>query len=102
MALPRPPDWLIYSAVLGALLIGSLQGRENANAPPAPPTPDEGEGALLGPVTPFDPLAADRARSRAPQADARAAAQPVQEGEIRRRPRRRRPSNGGKGFAANG
>jgi S1-C subfamily serine protease len=55
MALPRPPDWLVYSAVLGALLIGSLKGRENANAPPAPPSPDETEGALLGPVTPFDP-----------------------------------------------
>ena len=55
MALPRPPDWLVYSAVLGVLLIGSLKGRENANAPPAPPPPDETEGALLGPVPPLDP-----------------------------------------------
>lgn len=53
MALPRPPDWLIYSAVIGALFVASLQGRENANAPPAPP--DDLDGALLGPVTPFDP-----------------------------------------------
>ena len=51
----RPPDWLIYSSVLGALLIASLAHRENANAPPAPPPPDAAEGALLGPVTPFDP-----------------------------------------------
>jgi S1-C subfamily serine protease len=51
----RPPDWVIYSAVLGALLIASLNRRENANAPPAPPPPDAAEGALLGPVTPFDP-----------------------------------------------
>jgi S1-C subfamily serine protease len=51
----RPPDWLIYSSVLGALLIASLAHRENADAPPAPPAPDEVEGALLGPVTPFDP-----------------------------------------------
>ncbi len=51
----RIPDWLIYSAVLGALLIASLNRRENANAPPAPPPPDAAEGALLGPVTPFDP-----------------------------------------------
>jgi S1-C subfamily serine protease len=29
--------------------------RENADAPPAPPPPDEVEGALLGPITPFDP-----------------------------------------------
>lgn len=55
MGLPRLPDWLIYAAVLGALLLWSLGGRENADAPPAPPPPDEVEGALLGPVTPFDP-----------------------------------------------
>jgi ATP-dependent RNA helicase RhlE len=61
-----------------------------------------GGDRAVAPVTPFDPLAADRSRSRAPQADARPAAQPVTEGEIRRRPRRRRPSNGGKGFAAQG
>ena len=33
----------------------SLGRRENADAPPAPPPPDEIEGALLGPITPFDP-----------------------------------------------
>jgi serine protease Do len=51
----RLPDWLIYSSVLGALLIASLAHRENADAPSAPAPPDEVEGALLGPVTPFDP-----------------------------------------------
>ena len=51
----RVPDWLVYSAVLGALLLASLNRRENADAPPAPPPPDASEGALLGPVTPFDP-----------------------------------------------
>lgn len=55
MRLPRPPDWLIYSSVVFALVVGSLSRRENANAPPAPPVPDEVEGALLGPITPFDP-----------------------------------------------
>lgn len=60
-----------------------------------------GGDRAIAPTTPFDPLAADRARSRAPQADARPA-QPEKVGEIRRRPRRRRPSNGGKGFAAQG
>jgi S1-C subfamily serine protease len=55
MRLPRPPDWLIYSGVVLALVVGSLSRRENADAPPAPPPPDEVEGALLGPVTPFDP-----------------------------------------------
>lgn len=55
MGFPRPPDWLVYSLVVSALVIWSLQLRENADAPPAPPAPDEVEGALLGPITPFDP-----------------------------------------------
>lgn len=55
MRLPRPPDWLIYGGVFLAVLGGSLSRRENADAPPAPPPPDEVEGALLGPITPFDP-----------------------------------------------
>lgn len=55
MRLPRLPDWLIYSSVVFALVLGSLSRRENADAPPAPPPPDAVEGALLGPITPFDP-----------------------------------------------
>ena len=55
MRFPRPPDWLIYSSVVFALVMVSLARRENADAPPAPPPPDEIEGALLGPITPFDP-----------------------------------------------
>lgn len=51
----RPPDWVVYVLVLAALIGLSLGQRENADAPPAPPPPDEMEGALLGPVTPFDP-----------------------------------------------
>jgi len=55
MRFPRPPDWLIYSGVVAILVLVSLSRRENADAPPAPPPPDAIEGALLGPVTPFDP-----------------------------------------------
>ncbi len=55
MTIPRPPDWLIYASVVFALLLGSLNRRENADAPPAPPAPEDVDGALLGPVTPFDP-----------------------------------------------
>ncbi|WP_374598092.1 serine protease [Brevundimonas sp.] len=50
----RPPDWLIYLGVAGALLLFSLSKRENADAP-VPTMPDDTEGPLLGPVTPFDP-----------------------------------------------
>lgn len=51
---PRLPDWAIYASVVGVLLAVSLARRENADAPPAPPPPDALEGALLGPITPFD------------------------------------------------
>lgn len=51
----RPPDWLVYGGLLFFVLVGSLTSRENADAPPAPPPPDQIEGALLGPITPFDP-----------------------------------------------
>lgn len=46
---------MLYAGITGLILAGSLGRRENADAPPAPPPPDEAEGALLGPVTPFDP-----------------------------------------------
>ena len=54
MRFPHLPDWTIYAAVIGALLIVSLGRREKADAPPAPED-DEAHGALLGPITPFDP-----------------------------------------------
>jgi serine protease Do len=55
MRFPRPPDWLIYSAVVAALGIGAIAWREQADAPPAPPPMPPGTGLPLGPATPFDP-----------------------------------------------
>ena len=55
MNLPRPADLLLYAGVGALLVFASLAQRENADAPPAPPPPDPIEGALLGPITPFDP-----------------------------------------------
>ncbi len=55
MELLRRFDWLAYAGVAMVLVVFSLARRENADAPPAPPPPDEVEGALLGPITPFDP-----------------------------------------------
>lgn len=53
MHFPRLPDWLVYSAVVLALLIAAIGRRENADAPPPPP-PVEGEAALpLSPSLPF-------------------------------------------------
>jgi len=56
--LPRLPDWAVYAAVAGVLLAVSMSRRENADAPPAAAVPaDAVEGALLGPITPFDAAA---------------------------------------------
>jgi S1-C subfamily serine protease len=52
---PRLPDWLIYAAVVVALLIAAISRQERADAPPAPPPAPEAEGAALGPASPFDP-----------------------------------------------
>lgn len=55
MHLPRLPDWLVYLAIVAALVIGSMGRREKENAP-APPPPMAGDDALpLGPSSPFDP-----------------------------------------------
>lgn len=55
MHFPKLPDWLVYAAVVLALLIAAVGRREQANAPqPPPPVPGEG-GVPLGPSSPFDP-----------------------------------------------
>lgn len=47
-------DWLIYSAVIGVILLASLNRGERADAPPVEAT-EMDSGDLLGPITPFDP-----------------------------------------------
>ncbi|HYG25718.1 MAG TPA: serine protease, partial [Caulobacteraceae bacterium] len=55
MQFPRLPDWLIYSAVVAALVVAAVGRQEQADAP-APPPPAPGmEGVPLGPASPFDP-----------------------------------------------
>jgi serine protease Do len=52
--LPRLPDWLVYLAIVAALVIGSMGRREKA--PPPPPPPMAGDDAIpLDPSSPFDP-----------------------------------------------
>jgi len=51
----RIPDWLVYLGLVLGLLWLALNQQENADAPPAPPQPEDEVGALLGPATPFDP-----------------------------------------------
>ncbi len=62
MHVPRLPDWLIYVAVTAALVVAALSRRENADAPEVPPPPSAAEeGALLAPVSAFDPSVVVRA-----------------------------------------
>lgn len=49
----RLPDWAVYGAIVGALLVVSLAGRERADAPQAPPPLDASEDVLIGPLTQF-------------------------------------------------
>ena len=55
MHFPRLPDWLIYAAVVAALLLAAIGRQERADAPAAPPPAPAAEGAALGPASPFDP-----------------------------------------------
>lgn len=51
----RLTDWAFYGLLATAILVWALHLREEVYTPPPPPEPDEVEGALLGPITPFDP-----------------------------------------------
>jgi serine protease Do len=52
---PRLPDWLVYSAVVSALVVAAIGRREAADAPAPPPLAPSLEGLALGPASPFDP-----------------------------------------------
>ena len=52
---PHLPDWLIYAAIVAALVIAALGRRENADAPPAPPPLSSEEGKLLPSASTFAP-----------------------------------------------
>lgn len=55
MHFPKLPDWLVYLAIVLALLIVAVGRRERSNAPAAPPPVASQEGLPLGPASPFDP-----------------------------------------------
>ncbi len=55
MHFPKLPDWLIYGAVVGALVLAAVGRQERTDAPAPPPPAPEIEGAALGPASPFDP-----------------------------------------------
>jgi S1-C subfamily serine protease len=64
MRIPRPPDWVLYLAVVAALLFAALRGREHVDAPAPPPPLPAGEGQVLSQASPFDPALVVRVRQR--------------------------------------
>jgi len=50
---PRFPDWLIYFAATGAILVAAVSRQEHADTPEPPPP--GAERVPLGPDSPFDP-----------------------------------------------
>ena len=55
MHFPKLPDWLVYTAVVSALVVVAVGRREVADAPPPPPPVEGEQGLPLGPASPFDP-----------------------------------------------
>jgi len=55
MRFPRLPDWVVYAAIVVALLFAALGRDERTDAPPPPPRSSDPLGEALGPASPFDP-----------------------------------------------
>ena len=55
MKFPRLPDWVVYIAIVVALLFAALGRDERTDAPPPPPRSSDPLGEALGPASPFDP-----------------------------------------------
>lgn len=55
MRFPRLPDWVVYVAIVVALLFAALGRNERTDAPPPPPRSSDPLGEALGPASPFDP-----------------------------------------------
>ncbi len=55
MHFPKLPDWVVYLAIVLAVVIAAVGRQEKANAPAPPPPVAEQEGLPLGPASPFDP-----------------------------------------------
>jgi serine protease Do len=55
MRFPRLPDWVVYAAIVVAVLFAAMGRDERTDAPPPPPRSSEPLGEALGPASPFDP-----------------------------------------------
>lgn len=55
MRFPRLPDWVVYAAIVVAVLFAARGRDERTDAPPPPPKGAEPLGEVVGPASPFDP-----------------------------------------------
>lgn len=55
MKFPRLPDWVVYAAIVVAVLFAALGRDERIDAPRPPPKSSDPLGEALGPSSPFDP-----------------------------------------------
>jgi len=55
MRFPRLPDWVVYAAIVVAVLFAALGRDERTDAPPPPPKSSDPVGEVVGPASPFDP-----------------------------------------------
>ena len=55
MRFPRLPDWVVYAAIIVAVLLAARARDERTDAPPPPPKGAEPLGEVVGPASPFDP-----------------------------------------------
>jgi S1-C subfamily serine protease len=55
MALPRPPDWILYALAVGGLALVAVNQAERSDAPGAPPPVPGAADVPLPPGSPFNP-----------------------------------------------
>jgi S1-C subfamily serine protease len=55
VALPRPPDWILYAAAVAGLVLVAVNQAERSDAPGAPPPVPGAAGVPLPPGSPFNP-----------------------------------------------
>lgn len=61
---PRPPDWLIYLAIVFGLIVAAVLIKSPADAPPPPPPMPGAAAQVLAAASPFDPAVVVRTPSR--------------------------------------
>lgn len=67
MALPRPPDWILYAAAVAGLVLVAVNQAERSDAPGAPPPVPGAADVPLPPGSPFNPKKVKKVPEPAPE-----------------------------------